>query len=230
MPIYNEEESIQKTFYEWQEELKLQNYFSSYTFLFINDGSIDDTLNILKSIKIKFSNIEIIDKENSGHGQSCLVGYNYALNNSYDYILQLDSDGQCDPKYLNKFIVGLSKSDVVYGIRYYRKDGIFRFWVSRFLSLVALFVTGIWSWDPNVPYRMFRVNSIYNFLNLDIKAISLVNVILALYHKKYNPLLIPIVFRDRHGGSPSVNTSKLFEHGITFYKQLKKIVKHNDLG
>lgn len=229
MPIFNEQESIQKTFAEWEIELNKQKYFTLYTFLLINDGSTDNTIQILNKIKEGKKYVEVLDKANTGHGQSCLIGYKYAQLHSFEYVLQLDSDGQCDPKYLKKFINKLSQSDVVYGIRFYRKDGLIRFWVSRILSLIALVVTRIWSWDPNVPYRLFKVDTIKDFLQFKTDKISLVNVILALYHKKHNPKLVPIIFRDRHGGSPSVSTSKLYKHGIIFYKQLIDVVKKNEI-
>lgn len=229
MPIYNEEESILETFTEWEQELNKQIFFSSFTFLLINDGSTDKTLLIINKIKDSNEFVEVINKKNSGHGQSCLVGYKYAFENKYDYVLQLDSDGQCDPKYLSKFLKKLSYKDVIYGIRYYRKDGLIRFWVSRFLSVVSLFVTGIWSWDPNVPFRLFKVETLENFLEIKTEKISLVNVVLALYHKKFRPSLVPIVFRDRHGGSPSVSTSSLYKHGILYFNQIKELAKNNEL-
>jgi len=225
MPVFNEEESIEKTFNEWENVIEENKYFSEINFLLINDGSNDNTIVKLNEIfRRNKKSVIIINQENQGHGQSCLFGYNYAYDNQYDYILQLDSDGQCDPKYFYKFVNEVKNgSEVVYGFRYYRKDGLIRFFVSRILSIVAFYETKIWIWDPNVPYRLFKTSTLKKFLSKSSKEINLVNVLLALYHKKYKITYVPIVFRDRHGGSPSISTNKLYKHGQQFYKQLRSI-------
>ena len=42
----------------------------------------------------------IIKKKNSGHGDTCRYGYKYIIKKfkKFEYILQIDSDNQCDPK------------------------------------------------------------------------------------------------------------------------------------
>lgn len=222
MPIFNEEESLDKTLYEWQNETKKYKSQWKFDYLLINDGSTDNTINIIKKIKLRYSNVIVIDKTNSGHGASCLLGYKYGVENKYNYVMQLDSDGQCDPVFFKKFINKLSQGkDIVYGIRYYRKDGILRFFISRILSIIALLKLGRWVWDPNVPYRIFKTNTLESFLYNISEDYFLINVFLALHHKKSSISYVPIVFRDRWGGSPSLNTFKIIQHGKTFIKQLQ---------
>ena len=63
-----------------------------------------------KSKKIKF---QIIHKKNSGHGDTCRYGYNLIIKKYkyFDYILQIDSDNQCDPKYLIKICQIINKKN-----------------------------------------------------------------------------------------------------------------------
>jgi dolichol-phosphate mannosyltransferase len=192
----------------------------------INDGSTDNTINIIEKIQLSNSNVKVIDKSNSGHGASCLMGYNYGVVNKYDYIMQLDSYGQCDPDFFGKFLNKLTQGkDIVYGIRYYRKDGISRFFISRILSIIAFLKLGRWIWDPNVPYRIFKTKTLEPFISKISEDYFLINVFLALHHKKSGIAYVPIVFRDRWGGSPSLNTFKIIEHGKTFIKQLQSFKK-----
>jgi dolichol-phosphate mannosyltransferase len=224
MPIYNESESIEKTFSEWNNEFKLNDFFSQIDLLLINDGSTDDTEVIIEKIKTENKNVIVINRENSGHGPSCLFGYNWSVQNNYEYTMQLDSDGQCNPIYFKTFVASIKNgSPVVYGFRYYRKDGFLRFLISRVLSVVAFLKTGRWLWDPNVPYRIFRTDTLTNFIKIANEEFFLINVLLAIFHKRYNIKLIPITFRDRHGGSPSLNTLKLIRAGKIFINQLEKI-------
>ncbi len=222
MPIFNEEESLQKTFNEWQNETNKYKTEWEFDYLLINDGSTDNTLDLIKKIQLSHTNVKVIDKINSGHGASCLLGYKYGVENKYHYIMQLDSDGQCDPAFFNKFIMKLSQgNDIVYGIRYYRKDGILRFFISRILSIIAYLKLGRWVWDPNVPYRIFNTKTVETFISNISEEYFLINVFLALHHKKSSIGYVPIVFRDRWGGSPSLNTFKIIQHGKTFIKQLQ---------
>jgi|LauGreDrversion4_2_1035121.scaffolds.fasta_scaffold00006_110 dolichol-phosphate mannosyltransferase len=224
MPIYNESESIEKTFLEWNKEFKRTKFFSQIDLLLINDGSTDNTGSIIEKIKLENENVIICNRKNSGHGPSCLYGYRWSVQNDYEYTMQLDSDGQCDPIFFKSFVTSLiNGSQVVYGFRYYRKDGFLRFLISRILSFVSFFKTGRWLWDPNVPYRIFKTNTLIDFINIATEDFFLTNVLLAIYHKKFRIKLVPITFRDRHGGSPSLNTIKLINAGRTFYEQLGRI-------
>ncbi len=221
MPIYNEEASIEKTFLEWHEAFEQQNVFHQVQFLLINDGSKDDTLNIIRWLASTHKSINVIDKPNSGHGHSCLVGYQYSVEQNFDYTMQLDSDGQCDPRFFPFFLKKIVNHDIVYGFRYIRRDGFLRFMISRILSVVAFFRTGIWVWDPNCPYRIFKTETIRDFVKTVDPTFFLINVVLALHHKRLGMKLVNIVFRERHGGSPSLNTMKLIKVGREFDRQLK---------
>jgi len=221
MPIYNEEASIEKTFLEWHDAFKQQLFFNEVKFVLINDGSKDNTLSIINQLASEHERIHVIDKPNSGHGHSCLVGYQYAVEHNFDYTMQLDSDGQCDPRFFAAFLQKIENHDVVYGFRYIRRDGFLRFMISRILSVVAFVRTGIWVWDPNCPYRLFKTDTIKDFVKKVDPTFILINVVLALSHKRMGMKLVNIVFRERHGGSPSLNTMKLIKVGREFDRQLK---------
>lgn len=219
MPIFNEQESIHKTAEEWLEEIRSLDNIAFVLYL-IDDGSKDNTLKIINDLKKNNPEVVVYSRPNKGHGASCLDGYRFAAENSFDLILQLDSDGQCDPKYFKKFVEHLNHGwDAVYGLRFYRKDGLIRYWVSRILSLAAWGRTGIWFFDPNVPYRLFKTETIAYALP-KVNNITLVNVWLALHHKKNSKIkFVPIVFRDRWGGSPTVKMGGLWKWGVQFWRE-----------
>jgi len=217
MPIFNEEESIKKTAEEWLQQIRPFPELSFVLYL-IDDGSKDQTFQIISELEQNNPEVVVYSRPNKGHGASCLEGYRFATENNFDLILQLDSDGQCDPKYFKQFLEHINRgSDAVYGLRFYRKDGLVRYWVSRILSIAAWARTGVWFFDPNVPYRLFKTQTISAILP-EVHNITLVNVWLALYHKKNNRIhFVPIVFRDRWGGSPSVKIGGLWKWGKQFW-------------
>jgi dolichol-phosphate mannosyltransferase len=102
MPVYNEEEAVGAVIAEWQKALIASGL--NYTFCILNDGSKDNTLQILEECAQHNSNIKVINKSNSGHGQTCVMGYQMGLEAGADWIFQIDSDGQCDPQYFDAII------------------------------------------------------------------------------------------------------------------------------
>jgi cellulose synthase/poly-beta-1,6-N-acetylglucosamine synthase-like glycosyltransferase len=66
IPAYNEEDTIEDTV----KAVMNIDYSNISEIIVVNDGSKDNTLKILKSLKIKYKNLKIFDKENSGKADS----------------------------------------------------------------------------------------------------------------------------------------------------------------
>ena len=75
IPFYNEEKSILRVVDEWISILNTK----SMDLILINDGSVDNSLKILKKIKKKYKNLIIINKKNGGHGSAIIKGYSFAV-------------------------------------------------------------------------------------------------------------------------------------------------------
>lgn len=224
MPVYNEEEAIDSVYNEWHATLSTMNI--PYTLCILNDGSKDKTLSKLNAFAASDPNLKVIDKKNTGHGQSCVYGYKLAIENGADWILQVDSDGQCDPKYLSDFINHANEYKVVYGYRKTRDDGFKRFVISRFVSLFTYVATGKWVKDANVPYRLIHVDIMQNIVHKIPADFYLANIYVSVLCKKNAKMKwVDIHFRDRSGGSPSVKTFSFVKHGFKLYKQLKEAIK-----
>ena len=96
IPAYNEQDSIEKTIQEIKEVLSKSK--NKYEIIIVNDGSKDNTSEILKSIK----NIIVINHPyNKGYGASIKTGIK---NSKYDWILVIDSDGTYPIKDIPVFI------------------------------------------------------------------------------------------------------------------------------
>ncbi len=108
LPCYNEEKNLEALF----EDLKKIDFEK---IIIINDGSTDNSLNVLKNIKKKQSNLIILNiKKNLGLSKAKISGFAYLFDlakkniiSQNDYVLKIDSDGQHnveDMKKLIKFI------------------------------------------------------------------------------------------------------------------------------
>ena len=220
MPVYNEEEAIEFVVNEWTTALDALPL--TYTLCILNDGSKDSTLQKLQQLATQHPRIHIIDKPNSGHGQTCIYGYQYALNQGADWIFQIDSDGQCDPKFFPAFIPATEHNACIYGVRTRRDDGLQRTIVSHFVTVFTLVATGQWLRDPNVPYRLIRADVMKTLVNKIPADFHLANIYVTVLSNKASKIKwLPIHFRDRMGGSASVKTFSFVKHGFKLFKQLR---------
>ncbi|HMO17845.1 MAG TPA: glycosyltransferase family 2 protein [Oligoflexia bacterium] len=220
MPVYNEEASLASVILEWIGTL--DDLGVGYTFLAINDGSTDSSLQILNDHAFKNSSFKVIDKANTGHGQSCIFGYRYAIENGADWILQIDSDGQCDPYFLPEFVSASQNYSCIYGYRKTRDDGFFRALISSFVSVFTFAATFIWIRDANVPYRLIRADLLSQIVKLVPEDFHLANILVSVLCKKLSPIhWVPIHFRKRTGGTASIKTFSFVRHGFKLFRQLR---------
>ncbi len=225
LPVYNERETIQAVLDEWRRALEALGI--SYVFVLVNDGSNDGTLDVLRKWESSDpARVLLLDKLNSGHGRSCRHGYEAAAASNVEWVLQIDSDGQCDPKYFAEFWAARDEADCVFGLRKSRDDGPARRWASRFCRLAASWVAGLDLPDPNVPYRMIRRQVLAPALALIPPAFDIHNVALS-YVLRREPSLrwkrVPIHFRDRQGGSNSIYLPAVARMGLGMLLDLRKL-------
>ena len=226
MPVYNEQASVRKVVTEWFHEI--ENWTESFVFLCIDDGSRDKSLEILQRLQQQLGNrIQIITRENKGHGQSCIEGYKWACQQKIPWVFQIDSDGQCDPQYFFRFWRLRDKYDVIYGVRTRRDDGWRRVIASWVLKGVLLLTQGIWCADANVPYRLMKSQFVATESEKIPSSFFLANIALAVLLKKSAVAhgYVPIGFRERYGGEPSVRFGKFTDKAVELVQQLAELPK-----
>src|SRR6202521_6040750 len=125
LPVHNEADSIEAVVREIYEEVAPQ---VSVRFLVCEDGSRDNTKEILRHLSLTIPMNLILSDERKGYSKAVKDGIK-AL--ATPYLLCLDSDGQCDPKDFAKFWNVAAKSDVVLGWRVNRADTPLRKLMSR---------------------------------------------------------------------------------------------------
>jgi len=131
LPVYNESECIEKTLYSVFDYLKTR---PNYYFLFVNDGSTDETKQILESkiLELKASHIQLISYENrQGKGYAVSKGVEYA---NGDYICFIDSDLAYSLEHLEELVEKLNIFDVVIGCRNMHPDSLQRVKFSRMVA------------------------------------------------------------------------------------------------
>lgn len=155
-PVYNEEGNLLKLYNEVKDVMNKLG--EPWEFVFINDGSTDNSMKELLSINDK--NVRIIALKKN-YGQSVAMDAGFRTCNG-EIIISIDADLQNDPKDIPKLLKKLNDEhyDVVTGWRYKRKDP---FWMI-FVTLTARFLRGIFVkdgiHDSGCTLRVYRKNFI----------------------------------------------------------------------
>ena len=164
IPVFNEEDIIEKVIHDW---LFIAKKFDGFIIV-INDGSSDNSLKILKKINKKSNRLIIINKKNSGHGPTVYMGYEMALKKNFKFIFQVDSDDQFFSKDFNKLWQLRDDNLLILGFRKKRYDSFHRLIITRLLKFFNLILFRKFVPDANIPYRLMG----YAFLKKNFKFIS----------------------------------------------------------
>lgn len=108
VPCYNEEEALPFYYEEMNKVIEsLKEY--QFEYIFVDDGSKDNTLNYIKELAKKDDNVKYISfSRNFGKEAAILAGFEYATG---DYVVMMDADLQDPPNLLPKMIETLETTD-----------------------------------------------------------------------------------------------------------------------
>jgi len=208
IPTYNEKENIAAII---NAVMALPTPFN---ILVIDDGSPDGTATIVKAKQKEFEGKIFIEERNGklGLGTAYILGFKWAVEKGYDYILQMDADFSHNPKDLQRLYSACFHNDVdlAIGSRYV-KHGKIENWpidrmlLSYFASLYVRLITWIPVKDTTAGFVCYR-KKVLEQLNLEkIEFVGYafqVEMKFAIWKSGFKIIEVPITFIDRlHGTS-----------------------------
>lgn len=121
--MYNEEESLRLLYSSLRKTM--ESLREAYEIIFVNDGSVDNSFEVLKNISSKSNNLIIIDlAKNYGQSAAVQAGFDIA---SGEIIITMDGDLQNDPDDIPRLLEKMKEGyDVVCGWRYKRYDPLLK--------------------------------------------------------------------------------------------------------
>ena len=152
IPIYNEQESLDSLFVELS---GLFGQEAETEIIFINDGSSDNTLNILESKIKNYPTWSIINLyRNYGKSVALQAGFD---NSKGEIIATMDADLQDNPKEIHHLIEELEKGyDVVSGWKKNRKDPLEKKIASKIFNFFVRVFSGLKIHDSNCGIKVFK--------------------------------------------------------------------------
>ena len=203
IPAFNEEQNLIKLI----DNIKACCPF--YDILVVNDCSTDNTR--LLTFKPPVYKVDL--GSNLGIGGAVQTGYKFAYYNDYDVAIQVDGDGQHNPKYIKDLIKEINRGEnMCLGSRFIDKAGFQSTFARRigivyFSNLIHL-VSKRRITDPTSGFRACDKSVIKMFASRYPTDYPEPETLVSLAKSKLRIKEIPVVMNERESGVSSINLIK----------------------
>lgn len=198
IPAYNEQETIEQVSRNALYFLSLLT--CNFELLLVNDGSTDNTPEIMNKLKKEFKNeINIINhKRNKGFSGAMKTCYKNAQG---DFIFLGPADGQFDYSELKLFVDKIKDKDIIVAYRIVNEEGLSRKFYSFCFHLISKFLFGIRL--KEFSSCMLYTKKVRDSITINANPFSclfLPEFIYKAIRRKYRIGQVPIHFYKRKGG------------------------------
>jgi len=201
IPVLNEEESIPELVKNIENALKKE----PYEIVFIDDGSTDKSVEILKKLSQKEENIRLIAlRRNLGKSPALTLGFQKAKG---EYVVMMDADLQDDPNEIKKLQKKMDEGyDLVSGWRKNRKDSLLKVVNSKFFNSLMSKLFNVKVHDLNcglklmkndVAKELFLYGGMHRFITIISKELG------------FKVAEAPIVHHERRYGESKFKSTKI---------------------
>ena len=221
IPVFNEEKLIGECINEWLNVLDSVNL--NYEILIIDDGSSDATISIVERYGDN-QNVQVIIKQNEGHGPTILAGYKRAVGIA-EWVFQADSDNEISPNQFSALWSRRQGQDAVIAWRQGRNQTTVRRLVTFFARVTTKVLFRCHLRDVNIPFRLIRSETLAILLKKIPSDTFAPNIALsgALSLMNYQVEECPVVFNERIVGESSLSNLGAVRKGGRALLELIKI-------
>ncbi len=213
-PTYNERKNISEL---------ISRVLSSYDgidILVVDDNSPDGTAHVVKEIIQKDKRVHILERSGKlGLGTAYCAGFQWALENGYDRIIQIDADMSHNPDDIVHLLAESKNFDVVIGSRYINGVNVVNWPLRRLIlsyaaNLYAQIITGLPIKDATGGFKCFksRVLETIDLSKITSEGYSFqIEMNFISWVKGFKIKEIPIIFSDRTVGESKMSKGIIFE-------------------
>lgn len=204
IPAYNEEKNIVNVV------KNLKKSAPNVDYIIINDCSKDLTEDVISSSGFNYVSLPV----NLGIGGGVQTGYKYAVEHDYDIAIQIDGDGQHDPKCINRLIEPIinGQADMVIGSRFIEKEGFQTSFMRRFginfLKRLIKLCCGKEITDTTSGFRATSKRLTMRFAEVYAQDYPEPEAIIDSVLNGFKVLEVPVIMHERKEGESSINLTK----------------------
>lgn len=209
IPAYNEADNLPKlldSLYATEDEFDI---------IVVNDSSSDETEEVCKKHGAKVITLPV----NLGIGGVVQTGYRYAFRNNYDIAVQVDGDGQHDPRFIRHLVNRVEEGyHLCIGSRFIDNEGFQsslyrRAGIKHFSGLIKL-LTGQRITDPTSGFRACGREVIKMFAADYPKDYPEPETVVTVLRNKLRVCEMPVIMNARESGRSSITSHKAFYYMI----------------
>jgi dolichol-phosphate mannosyltransferase len=182
--------------------------------LVIDDNSPDGTGELADRLAVDDPHVRVMHRAGKlGLGTAILAAMRYAMDENYDYLVNMDADFSHHPRYLPAILAGMRRNDVMIGSRYIKGGGTVNWPLSRRLmswgvGAVVRTLMRIPARDTSGAYRCYRVSKLRQAHLERVRSRGYSFQQEVLYRCRKAGCKIgetPIIFENRRAGASKVN-------------------------
>ena len=203
VPVYNEEKNL--PFLMDRLESALHPMGRPYEIIFVDDGSRDRSLEILKDF-VGRDGVRVIElTRNYGQHSAIMSGFSIVRGR---IVVTLDADLQNPPEEIPGLVRAMEDGnyEVVGTVRTMRRDSVFRTVPSRIVNAMTRKITGVRMTDWGCMLRAYRRDVVDRMVESQEYS-TFIPALATLYAKRMTE--IPVSHAERHGGVSNYNLAKL---------------------
>ena len=217
IPTYNEIENIEPIIRVVFEQEK---YFH---ILIVDDNSPDGTATVVKSLMEEFKDCLFIEERTgkNGLGTAYIHGFKWALENEYEYIIEMDADFSHNPKDLVRLYNAChtNVADVSVGSRYSKGVNVVnwsmkRVLLSYFASKYVRFITGIPVHDTTAGFICYKRKVLQTIQLNKIKFVGYafqIEMKFKAWKHRFRIEEVSVIFTDRMAGESKMSGGIVYE-------------------
>ncbi|HOP03538.1 MAG TPA: polyprenol monophosphomannose synthase [Tenuifilaceae bacterium] len=210
IPTYNEKDNIEKIC------RKVFSLEGDFHILIIDDGSPDGTATIVKNLQTEFAKeLHLVERSGKlGLGTAYIRGFEWALDNGFEYVFEMDADFSHNPEDLPRLYQSCANgADVTIGSRYICGVNVVnwpmgRVLMSYFASMYVRLVTGMKIMDTTAGFKCYkrRVLESIDFEKIRLKGYGFqIEMKFTAWKLGFKIDEIPIVFTERREGTSKMS-------------------------
>ncbi len=218
IPTYNEKENIEAII------RKVMSLEGQFNILVVEDNSPDGTADIVKGLMQEFTDrLHIIERKGKlGLGTAYIAGFNWSLDNGYEYIFEMDADFSHNPDDLLKLHKAcVDGADLAIGSRYISGINVVNWPIGRvimsyYASAYVRIITGMKIKDTTAGFKCYtsKVLRTIDFDRIKFKGYAFqIEMKFTAWKFGYNLVEVPIIFTDRQEGSSKMS-GEIFNEAI----------------